>query len=170
MDIKNPTIKALWDRANWKGQAHGKSPKILGLFMLLPIIALILGMCFSGGKEEILLGCGVGIIIYAVIIIVVMRKIQWNNSILIFAADNEGIYFTNADSKRATWFQDSYSNIAGYQYTKNDDATGTFVILLKTRSNAGKVYGNLKKLKMIKVDHPDGLKQILDQKRIPNIK
>ncbi|MDR1940152.1 MAG: hypothetical protein LBQ40_05080 [Clostridiales bacterium] len=176
-EIKNPYIAEIWGRAVWTGQPQVSGIKlvvILFLGMLVPIFGIVFLL-----QAENKMGGFFYVIIIALGVLffltpVVVRKLKWENKSLIFALTNDEIYFSSErDAKDAngsvSWFCDDLSNISGYEVKPCGDGTATVTLFFKTPSNAG-MYGNLKKLSLVKVSNAGGLQSALGRSGIPQIK
>lgn len=152
--------------ALWESHCYG-SNKLINILMFIPLI-IILAVPFTIH----FFGFGVIAIILLIIFVVtitifllIARKRKWVNPKLIFAFTEVGIFFTSMQNP-SSYFSDEYSNMSGYDYVKEENNLTTVTIFFIVPSNAG-VFGNLKSLKMVKIQNFDKLKAVLESKNIP---
>lgn len=82
----------------------------------------------------------------------------WSSPKLIFAVRDDGLYYTS-QSGDGSYFSAEYANIL-YFTAKKSGIFHTVTVYFKSPENAG-VRGDLKYLKMIKIERFDELKDIL---------
>ena len=150
----------MFNNSLWKSKSHAWQPLyiILGA-MLVSFIGIPFCIHFLG--LGIVFAIDVVIALALIItVIAVGRRFKWNNNKLEFAIAESGIYFASTANNNNSYFNDPISNIAGYIFYPDGKFT-TVILKLKKPSNAG-VFGNIKEIKMIKIENFDKLQDVLE--------
>ncbi|MDE6029123.1 MAG: hypothetical protein K2F90_02235 [Clostridiales bacterium] len=93
-----------------------------------------------------------------VVLLLFYKDSKWLSDKLIFALDDDGLYFTS-QSGDGSYFSAEYGNISCFT-AKKSGQYHTVTVYFKLPENAG-IRGDLKSLKMIKIERFDDLKEIL---------
>ena len=155
----------MFESALWKSQSHASQPL---WYILGPMIVFMIAIPFC------IYFFGVGVIFGIVVaialgllttVICIGRKFKWNNKKLLFAVMQGCIYFTLVNSQNGSYFAESLENVRGYSAVQ-DGNYHTVTIYFKNASNAG-VFGNIKSVKMIKIENFERLQEVLNASYIP---
>ena len=153
----------MFNNSLWQSKSHARQPLYIFIgVMLVAFICIPFFLHFFGMGAAAAIAMVVALIML-VLVIVLGRKFRWNNNKLEFAITESGIYFTAANNN--SYFNDSISNIAGYTFYPDGEFT-TVIIKLKRPSNAG-VFGNLKEIKMVRIENFDKLQDVFEALNVP---
>lgn len=75
------------------------------------------------------------------------------------------VYFTLVNSQNGSYFEETFENIRGYSFVQ-DGNYHTVTLYFKHASNAG-VFGNIKFIKMIRIENFKELQELLNASYIP---
>lgn len=155
----------MFNNALWESKSHAKQP--LWFVMGAMLVAFIgIPFCIHFFGVGVIFAIDVVIALALLVAVMIMgRKCKWHNNKLVFAITERGIYFTVVQNNNDSYFNDPIYNIKGYTFYPDGEFT-TVTLLLKQPSNAG-VFGNLKEIKMIKIENFDKLQDVLEAFNIP---
>ena len=147
----------MFNNALWESRVH-TSKRILNILCgieLLFIVATVISVMYDGLYA--LIPGGV-MLVGLVVLLFFYKDSKWLSDKLIFALCDDGLYFTS-QSGEGSYFWAEYGNISGFT-AKTSGKYHTVTVYFKLPENAG-IRGDLKSLKMIKIERFDDLKEIL---------
>lgn len=157
----------MFENALWQSRPHTNQPLwyIMGpmivFLVAIPFVIHFFGVGVVFGIDVVLaLGFLFAVCIFG-------RRFKWHNTKLLFAVMENGVYFTVTNNSQSSYFQEDFSNIKGYTCVQ-EGGYNTVTILFKQPANAG-VFGNIKFMKMIKIENYDKLQEVLTSHSIPLI-
>ncbi len=147
----------MFNNALWESRVH-TSKRMLNILCGIEILCIVATVISIMYAELYALIPGGVMLAGLVVLLLFYKDSKWLSDKLIFALDDDGLYFTS-QSGDGSYFSAEYGNISCFT-AKKSGQYHTVTVYFKLPENAG-IRGDLKSLKMIKIERFDDLKEIL---------